>query len=93
MNKLDLQLIDTNDLITELFNRFDISIFGGVKIIKPMNKELLSRNGQQQIWRRWRGGWHECVGLGMDVNSSILEQIHKEERDVLNAQGPAEETK
>lgn len=68
----ELSLIDSDDLIEELFRRFDHAIFGGIKTFALQSNQVL---------RHFDGNHHTCVGLAIDVIDMIRRDIREEQSD------------
>lgn len=59
----DLSLIETETLISEIFNRFDSFVCFGVQKRTKKNTDT--------FYRRWGGGDAECIGLA-DLVKDII---------------------
>ncbi len=68
----ELELISTDDLIDELFNRHD---HGAIVLMKTDAKPDMNL-----YLRRWDGNYHTIVGLLFDTSQYIMEDMH--EKDV-----------
>lgn len=55
---MDIELITTDTLLTELATRFDHYIFAGIK--------SLDDNSESEV-RRHAGGWRTCQGLSQGM--------------------------
>ena len=72
----DLELVSTDDLLDELIARMGHCVFAGL--------QAGTHGGDNHTyWGRWDGNSHTCVGLAMDLNQSILDELRsrKSEED------------
>lgn len=67
----DLKLTSTEDLLDELFARFDHAVFKGRKIENPRSSSL-------DTWD-FVGDWTTCAGLCAD----LVHEIHKDRDDAV----------
>jgi len=63
---MDLELVDTDDMIDELHKRFDHSVFVGMK--DTSDTAAVTK-------RRWKGEAHTLAGLCYDVSMCILQDF------------------
>ena len=73
----EVQLIPTNELLTELMSRHDTVIFMGVRL---QTKEEIT------TYRRWKGNPYTCVGLCGSVVKNILKDYEQGETDISRCQ-------
>jgi hypothetical protein len=64
---MDLETVDTDDLLTELQGRFDHSVFCGVKD---------ATDAAEFVVRNWRGSKLKCLGLAQWINHRLLGAYH-----------------
>lgn len=68
---MNIQDIPTNDLITELLQRFDCSCFIG-------RREMNDKFNIETV-RRWFGRTHDAAGLCVDLQNEILGKLKNKE--------------
>lgn len=80
---MDLDLISTDDLMEELFGRFDHAVFEGVKVNVTREESVIER--------QWKGDALMCCGLGthiIDVCLRFREGNMGEPNDEHTSHGP-----
>lgn len=68
---MSLELEDTDDLLLELFSRFDHAVFSGFLTTNEKEREHLVR-------RRWKGNSMTCAGLCQELSISVIGDWHEE---------------
>lgn len=63
----DLAFVSDNELLVELFSRFDHCEFSGLKSLKA------DRNKTR---RKWKGNPHTCAGLAIDIAQMVILSRH-----------------
>lgn len=66
----DLELVPTEELIAELERRFDHAVFCGLRVQEGGCDVL-------KTWRSWTGNAHACIGLAVDIQGAILEDLRE----------------
>lgn len=66
----ELELVPTDALVAELFRRYDVALFAGLK--------LGTRAGVHEYHRRWLGNVHTVAGLAQDVAMTAIVGLHRE---------------
>jgi hypothetical protein len=69
-NMSDTELISTEDLIKELYNRFDDVIIAGLRIGYEGKKDI--------VIRHWKGSLTTCAGLASQIQHCVNEQQLKD---------------
>lgn len=64
-----LELIATDDLILELTRRFDSVVLVGSKVTNE------TKGFNRKFFRRWCGNSHECIGLLVEMQEVILDDL------------------
>jgi len=78
-----LSLYSLDDLIEEVFRRFDHAVFVGVKALDVINKEDDTTRILTQ--RRWKGNHYTCSGLCFDMARKICKDYEQQEDDPVEA--------
>ena len=73
---MNVELVSTDDLLTEIFNRFDHVVFAGMKV-RP-DTTLDSADGQLYEKQKTRGNTRVCQGLCFALQ--MFKQADWEER-------------
>ena len=68
VNKQDLSLVGTNELIDELTGRFPNALFIGMKV---------DGHNKSNYWWNINGNEIECLGLYVKMNDIILEHFRQ----------------
>ncbi len=71
----ELSLVSTEDLMTEVTQRFNASIFMGV--------QSKTKHNQDTYYRRWSGGDATCIGL-VKLLGRIIENDYLKETENKN---------
>lgn len=61
---VDLTLVPTEQLMMEMFSRYDSAVFAGHKVLADKG----SRGSLKQRYRRWNGDRSVCSGLCFEVS-------------------------
>ena len=61
---MSLELVETEQLITELLSRYDHAVFAGMKV---RNEDLITKDGEIVEMRRWVGNTRVCQGLCFEL--------------------------
>lgn len=69
MNKLELQLLSTEEVLTELFSRFPNATFVGQK-----EHDNVTASAKKVMWR-YKGDPFLCLGLSSTLESILNEDI------------------
>lgn len=70
----DLALVKTDELLIEVFNRFEHCVFAG----------LLTGRGdgtQQEVRRKWKGNHATCCGLGFSLSHAIMKDHYEQSEE------------
>ena len=59
-----IELVETDELIRELFARYDHAIFAGMKV---KSEDELTKDGEIIETRRWVGNTRVCQGLAFEM--------------------------
>jgi len=70
---VDLTLESSDDLVDELFSRFDHVMLAGMRIGHP-------KPAQFSNVTRWHGNGHTCIGMAWDIAGSIRDDMRKRRR-------------
>lgn len=73
--KSNMELIPTDDLITEILKRFDHAVFMGIQCRGGENNDIYNI-------RRWRGNSYTCCGLSESLKRSILNEYEDNEEPI-----------
>jgi len=72
-HNVNLELIETIDLISEVARRFDHTVFCGIRNFG---------NGHNEVCRHYEGNHHACMGAAFDLLSMVRDELeHNEELD------------
>ena len=73
----DLKFVLSEELLTELLNRYEHAVFMGVRV--PTQNE--SNVGEVVSLRRWFGNSYTCAGLCASLSQSILKDFSDRENE------------
>lgn len=73
-----LQLTPTEDLVNELFSRFDTAIFNATKEASVRSEGVAT----SRFYRDYRGQYLVAVGLVEDLKLVILDDKRKDEENI-----------
>lgn len=71
---MTLEFFPTEQLLDEIFRRYDFNCFIGMKILT--DKE------DNEYKRKWKGNTHTCCGLCDDLKEKMLQNFREGENEI-----------
>lgn len=64
----DLELISTNELVKEVFHRYEHVVFAGLKFITKDSTD-------HECHKRWKGNGYMCAGLAIALQTELVNKM------------------